>query len=281
MFIFYQRMSDYNSSGTLTDNHTTLIDHIKLFNDFLADKLDDREKRIITNRLSKYGSITSEVTHISYIQQLSSQVHTMLSASTENLESLNKLKQQLKALKKDSESSPIKKSQYDKSVIDFNKIKNSYEILSYDQIHELLIELEKVIIRTIPYKLSPVFLLGRITQQLLIIAGDLEEQCMNDETGEFVVNEDALIDCESSFEVVTGLINTTLVQAKNIKIQLKQESEDKSSESTSEEEIESHVETESHDSDIHEHKKKKDSNLSDQEADISEEETDETHSQSE
>ena len=281
-------MSDYNSSGTLTDNHAALIEHIKLFNDFLADKLDDREKRVITNRLSKYGSVTSEVTHISYIQQLSSQVHTMLSASTENLESLNKLKQQLKALKKDSESSPIKKSQYDKSVIDFNKIKNSYEILSYDQIHELLIELEKVIIRTIPYKLSPVFLLGRITQQLLIIAGDLEEQCMNDETGEFVVNEDALIDCESSFEVVTGLINTTLVQANNIKVQLKQESENKSNGLVSEE-SDSHVESESHDSDVYEHNKKKDSNLSDDEADISEEEnseeqseeSDETHSQSE
>lgn len=279
-------MSEYSSSGTLTDNHTALIEHIKLFNDFLADKLDDREKKILTNRLIKYGNITNEVTHISYIQQLSNQVHTMLSASTENLESLNKLKQQLKVLKKESESSPIKKSQYDKSVIDFNKIKNSYEILTYDQIHELLIELEKVIIRTIPYKLSPVFLLGRITQQLLIIAGDLEEQCIDDETGEFNINEDALVDCESSFEVVTGLINTTLVQAKNIKVQLNQDSKNKSNEmeeSSEEDEVESEVESESH-----EINQKKDSNLSDHETDMSEEnsdehseESDETNSQSE
>jgi hypothetical protein len=216
-------MSDYNSSATISDNQAILVEHIKLFNNFLADKLTDKERKLVVQRLNKYGKIDSEITHIAYIQQLSNQVQTMISASTENIESLNKLKNQLKALKKDSESSPIKKTQYDKSLSDFNKIKNSYEILTYDQINELLIELEKSIIRTIPYKLSPVFLLGRVTQQLLITAGNLEEQCLDEESDEYVVTEDALIDCESSFEVVSGLINTTLVQAKNIRLQLKDE----------------------------------------------------------
>jgi hypothetical protein len=216
-------MSDYNSSATISDNQAILVEHIKLFNNFLADKLTDKERKLVVQRLNKYGKINSEITHIAYIQQLSNQVQTMISASTENIESLNKLKNQLKSLKKDSESSPIKKTQYDKSLSDFNKIKNSYEILTYDQINELLIELEKSIIRTIPYKLSPVFLLGRVTQQLLITAGNLEEQCLDEESDEYVVTEDALIDCESSFEVVSGLINTTLVQAKNIRLQLKDE----------------------------------------------------------
>ena len=216
-------MSDYNSSATISDNQAILVEHIKLFNNFLADKLTDKERKLVVQRLNKYGKIDSEITHIAYIQQLSNQVQTMISASTENIESLNKLKNQLKALKKDSESSPIKKTQYDKSLSDFNKIKNSYEILTYNQINELLIELEKSIIRTIPYKLSPVFLLGRVTQQLLITAGNLEEQCLDEESDEYVVTEDALIDCESSFEVVSGLINTTLVQAKNIRLQLKDE----------------------------------------------------------
>jgi len=274
-------MTDYNSSSTLTDNHATLVEHMKLFNDFLADKLDNKEKKILTQRLSKYGSITSEVTHISYIQQLSNQVHNMISASTENLESLNKLKSQLKALKKESDSSPIKRTQYEKSVNDFNKIKNSYEILSYDQIHELLMELEKVIIRTIPYKLSPVFLLGRTTQQLLIIAGELEEQCLDEESDNYVITEDALVDCESSFEVVTGLINTTLVQAKTIKSQLGKESSDKS-----EEESEAESETESVDNSNN--NKKKVSNSTDQEeqsdthsVDESDNQSDESNSESE
>ena len=211
-------MDETRSPVSLSDNHIQLINYIKMFNDFLADKLDDKDKKLMIQRLHKYGDYKSDITHISYLQYLSHQIHDLILVSNENSTTITNVKKQLKVLKDASNESATKKTQYEIAISDFNKVKHNYEIITYEQLNELIVEFEKSVIRTIPYRLSPIFLLGRVTQQLLVTASNLEEQCYEEDKG-CMINSDALNDCDYSFLVAIGLINTTLVQSKKIKEQ--------------------------------------------------------------
>jgi hypothetical protein len=77
--------------------------------------------------------------------------------------------------------------------------------LSYDDVNELLVLIEGCNNKLIPFEKSPVYMLGRIAQQVKTCIVNLERDCYDPDIEKCVMTNDAMYDCVDDFNAATIL----------------------------------------------------------------------------
>ena len=82
---------------------------------------------------------------------------------------------------------------------------NTNDGFTYAHINKLLESLEECNNKLIPFEQSPIYMLGRIGQQIKMCVVNLEEDCLDISTRKNYLTNDALAACTDSFEIGVGL----------------------------------------------------------------------------
>lgn len=165
---------------------------------------------------NKLDEVYDEITQISnldkdsmdaeilYVETLLYKVYKLIFKSRENLHEHVYLKS---VIKQESSNSETSKEELDALILEYNEQKLNLNVLSFEQIHSMLLLLDSCINKIIPKNLSPIFILGRTSQQLVSVAYNFAEDCAIPLTEQYKINLDAVDCCCDDMSIAQELIS--------------------------------------------------------------------------
>jgi hypothetical protein len=214
---------------TLSQKYDILLSKLdQLFDHFMGNKTDSVYEDIIKyNNLDRNDEdfnkkIVSMECEIIYLNVLMGKIFNLISNSRDNYYRYKDLKKELQQLKAIANESKENQQQYESLEEVYKQFKENIDILSFEEIHNLLISLDRCIAKVIPVIHSPIFMLGKVSQQLMMTAYNFSEDSSIPNSDKYKINNDALDFCFDDLSIAKELLeNTTEVIIKIKKINLK------------------------------------------------------------